>query len=390
MSGTVTIPSSGATISLSFGNSQNQSLAQKIANAIAFQNDTLIGGSGLFVATVSGSGGVGVAFPTNTVSGLPGELIIPAGYTGAVSIGAGDHYDYIIDESAGADTIFGFAGASIIAGGGTHTIVDPSAVVLGDTAAGSTNVVTTSGAGDNVAVGNGSNTVTGLAHGTISGGLGVNTFDLTGQDTAGYVINSQGAGAADTVLGGVGSDTVNLTGQTTVGALVQGIAGGTLVINVGDGTDTLGGRKDTIAGAKSDGMTVTNTLGRAMFMRASDSGLTTVTDISVATDTIRGGAGSLVATIGGSTTVTGGATVTGKAGFVVIGAGNATVDNIAPGSVINAGFVGTGALTATVSGAGDAVVSGDKGAERHGDGGCSKRVYLRSGDGTRWWRSECR
>ena len=203
MSGTVTIPSGGATsISLSFGNAANKALATSIANAIAF---TSVHGGNLVIGNVTGSGGAGPAFAANTVAGTVGELIIPAGYTGKVSVGAGDGYSYVIDESVGSDTIFGFPGVSIAAGGGTHTIVDPAAIVLGDTAAGSTNNITLTGLDSpyNVAVGNGLNTVTGSGSGTISGGTGTNLFDVSGAGAGtSNMINSQGS--SDTVKAGGG------------------------------------------------------------------------------------------------------------------------------------------------------------------------------------------
>lgn len=269
MSGTVTIPSGGATkISLTFGNSQNSALASSIAAAIAFvstrgSNDS--GTGNLVVGNVTGQGGVGPAFVANTVVGSVGELIIPVGFTGVVSVGAGDGYSYIVDDSLGADTIFGFPGVSIAAGGGKHTVIDPAAIAIGDTTAGSTNVVTIKGAGDNVAVGNGTNTVTGLASGTISGGTGKNTFDVTGE-TGGYVINSQGVGGGDTVQAGSQADTINTSGNQ---AVVFGAGGLLTVDNTGLFTTIVGG---------AGGETVTTSGAGALVFGGNGPGLTTIVD----------------------------------------------------------------------------------------------------------------
>lgn len=181
---------------------------------------------------MTGQGGSGTgAFPVNT-GGLTGELIIPVGFTGKVSVTAADHYSYIIDDSNGADTIFGFPGASIIAGGGTHTIIDPAAIVLGDTAAGSNNVVTVSGVGDNVAVGNGHNTITGAdtGSGTISGGNADNLILAFGS----YVVNSNGS--LDTISSGAHATTVNAAGTN---ALVFGGSGTLIGHLTGAGTSWL-------------------------------------------------------------------------------------------------------------------------------------------------------
>src|SRR5579864_45400 len=185
MASSVTVPGpGGSTITQTFGNTFNQQLAQSISNAL----QAALSASNLFIQTTSG----GLA-PTNT-SGKVGELLIEPNTTSGVTVPASANYSFVIDNSAGPDTIYGSPGLSIMGGGGAHTIVDPAVITLGDTTSGSTNNITISGSGDNVAVGNGTNTLTGTGSGTMSGGTGTNTF----RDQGIYIINSQGAG--DTVV----------------------------------------------------------------------------------------------------------------------------------------------------------------------------------------------
>jgi Ca2+-binding RTX toxin-like protein len=227
MSGSsVTVPSgnNGTHTTQTFNNQFNLALAQSISDALAAAlhvNDLLV-----TPITVSG----GTIPPAST--DFTNELYIAPSVTGGITVPSG--YQFVVDDSAGPDTIFGSPGLSIIATGGDHTIVDPAVISLGDTSSGSINVVTVSGAGDNVAVGNGSNTITGTGSGTMSGGTGTNLFIESIGGT--YFVNSQGL--RDTVQGGDGGTTVNSSG---LGAVILG-GGGKLTASVsGNASSVFGG-----------------------------------------------------------------------------------------------------------------------------------------------------
>jgi hypothetical protein len=137
----VTVPGpDGSSIVQTFDNGFNSVLAQNIAKALNAAFDD----GNLFQATTDGS----AAVPT-VPGGKVGELIVEPGAAGrSISVPAG--YSYVVDTGLGPDTIFGSPNQSIMGGGGTHTIIDPAAIVLGDTSSGSTNNITITGAGDNV------------------------------------------------------------------------------------------------------------------------------------------------------------------------------------------------------------------------------------------------
>lgn len=323
MASSVTVPGPGGTsITQTFGNTFNTQLAQSISNAL----QVALSASNLTVVGAS----AGLA-PDNT-SGKIGELVIPAGFTGSITVPASANWTYVIDNSNGPDTIFGNAGLSIMTGGGTHTVVDPAVVTLGDTTTGSFNNITITGSGDNVAVGNGTNTLTGTGSGTMSGGTGTNTFIEQGS----YIVNSQGA--KDTVEGGGGATTVNASGKN---ASIQ--AGG------GQLTGNLSGTGDTLLGA---------------------GGAVAVT-VSGSTDAVVGGNGSTSVLLTGSN-----ALVSGGLGFLSVqdsgtsdtinAGGGFTSVNAPNGSVVQGGsgpltFIGGTGPSTLIGGSGVASIMGGTG-----------------------------
>ncbi len=231
----------GTTITQTFSNSFNSALAKSIADALANAANK----GDLFIQTVTGS----VSAPVND-SGKIGELVVIPGSIGDVTVPSGSNYSFVVDNSAGPDTIHGSTpGLSIMGGGGTHTIIAPALITLGDTSSGSSNAVTITGAGDNVAVGNGTNTLTGTGSGTMSGGFGNDTFIEVGG--ASYLINSQGFG--DTIRAADGGTTVNSSGPGAMivaagsGALTASVSGGATTVPGTSGSQVFGGKSDCVA-----------------------------------------------------------------------------------------------------------------------------------------------
>jgi Ca2+-binding RTX toxin-like protein len=250
MSGSITVPGGGGTtITQTFSNTFNQALAKSIADALAAANSA----RDLFITTVSGSG---TAPPNN--SGKLGELVIEPGTTGSVSVPAGlTGYQFVVDDSAGPDTIFGSPGQSIMAGAGIHTIVDPSVITLSDNAIGT---VTLTGAGDTVAAGNGAATVDATAaNEVILGGAGALFGNLAGAGDsligAAGAVSATVSGSGDAVVGGVGALAANVSGSGDTilaggGAAAVTLAGGATDAVVQGGTAAMSvldnGAGDTI------------------------------------------------------------------------------------------------------------------------------------------------
>jgi hypothetical protein len=355
MSGSVTVPGpNNTTITQTFSNSFNSTLAQNIADALAAASKA----DDLFIATVGGGG----TFPTNT-SGKIGELVVESGFTGSVNVPAGANYAFLVDNSAGPDTIFGSPGLSIMGGGGIHTIIDPAVITLGDTASGSTNNVTVTGVGDDVAVGNGTNTLTGTGSGTMSGGFGINTFVESGG--ASYLINSQGF--QDTIRAGDGATTVNSNGP---GAVVSG-GGGALFANLAGTGATLTGGGGAVSATVSGDSSLVIGGGGALGASVSGTGDTIVGGGAVGSVTLSGSKALVVDSVAAmsvldkgtadtidagqsftSVTAPGGSFVQGGSGPLnfVGGSGPSTIVGATGGSTV---FGGTG-LTSIIGGPGGA------------------------------------
>src|SRR4051812_16083716 len=145
MSGSVTVPGpAGSTIAQTFGNDFNQALAQNIANALAAASKA----TNLDVVTI---GGASPVVPTAPNDGKVHELVLNPGTTGTITVAASKGWNFVVDNSLGADTIFGSPAVSIFGSGGEHTIVDPAVIALGDVVNLNSNSATLTGAGDNVA-----------------------------------------------------------------------------------------------------------------------------------------------------------------------------------------------------------------------------------------------
>ena len=310
----VTVPGPGnSTITQTFSNEFNLALAQNIAAALAAASAA----GSLDIQTTDGSSALPPVAP-----GKIGELVIEPG-TATTTIPASAGYSFVVDLASG-DTIFGSPALSIMGGSGnSHTIVDPAIITLGD----GTNVVTVSGAGDNVAVGNGLDTLTGIGSGTISGGTGTDDFILQGS----YVVNSQGKN--DTISAGDGAVTVN--------ALAAGV--GALAIT-GDGkfTGHIAGTSDTVLGSSGFGATFV-TLSGSSDVVVGGQAVLSVLD-SGTSNTITAGAGSASVTAAGGSFVNGGS---GDLTFVG-GAGASTIIGSSGDLTV---FGGTGA-TSLFGGAG--------------------------------------
>jgi hypothetical protein len=340
----VTVPSGNGNqqTTLTFGNNLNLALAQNIANAIRAAQDN----HDLFVGKVLPSGNVQ---PNDT--GKIGELFITDSGGSTISVPASANYSFVVDNSLGPDTIFGSPNLSIMGGGGQHTIVDPAVIAMGDdNASGGVNSdnITVTGAADDVAVGNGTNTLTGTGSGTLSGGFGANTFieSLAGS----YLINSQGT--QDNVVGGGGGTTVNASGQNASvvggdGALVANITGdaASLIGGAAAAKVTASGAKDTIVGGDAR-MSVTLTGGASNAVVSGTDAALSVLDNGTS-DTINAGQAATSITAPGGSFVNGGS---GPLNFV----GGAGPSTILGGSGSSTLFGGTG-LTSVAGGAGGAV-----------------------------------
>jgi hypothetical protein len=341
MSGSVSVPGpGGSTITQTFSNAFNNALAKSIADALANAANT----GELRVRSYDGTG----AIPT-PVSGKTNELVLDLPANSIVTVPAG--YAYLIDNSPGPDTIYGNPGLSIMGGLGSHTIIDPAVIALGDS-----NTVTVTGVGDNVAVGNGTNVITGTGSGTLSGGTGNDTFIEKGG--ASYLINSNGFGdtirAADggttvnssgplaSIVGGGGSLTASVSGGTssTTGSLVVG-GGGLLTVTVTGAYDSVS------AGRAAADVTLS---GSNASVKGSTAELS-VLDSGVG-DTVYAGV-SLT-----SVTATGGAHVVGSSGPL--------------------NFVGGSGPSTIVGGSGDATVFGGTGPTSIFGGAGSAFTYVNS------------
>lgn len=347
----VTVPgsTSGSTLTLTFLNTFNTALANAISSALGAAS---LAGT-LNVITANNDGAGGATLSGSAISGDVNELLILPGFTGAISVPASAGFQYVIDDSTGSDTVYGSPSLSIAGAGGAHWVFDPAVITLGDTSAGSTNIVSTTGAGDNVAVGDGTNTVVGTGGGTISGGTGQNTFDVS-TATGVYTINSIGQG--DSVKGGAQQVFVNALsiaggGGTSKGGVFRAGTGGIVV-------DDSGGRAETILGA-AGGATVTASGGAATVIGAA--GALNV-DMSASFSMINNafGAGAANATVSGTSdyTALGGGpgnfllTSSSGAGLVIgEGAGALSVEDQGSKNAIVAVGSPTGNITLAGSGA---------------------------------------
>lgn len=302
--------------------------------------DSIAGGEGNDSVT-SGSGDDTVAGGVgrdNLFTGAGGDMIIGGETTDTVgdNINSGDGNDTVTSAS-GNDTIAGGNGNdSIASGAGNDTLSAGTGIDTLNGGSGNDTITggSTDKSGDSLAGGDGNDSVTGGAGGdTISAGVGIDTLnggvgndtiiggtDKSGDTLAGGDGNDSVAGGAggdkisagtgtDTLNGGAGNDTItggtDSSGDTLVGGdgndSATGGAGGD-TISAGTGTDTINGGagNDTInAGAGND--METGGAGRDNFVFDSLNGVNTITDFSVADDTITL-AGSVFTALSGGVT----------------------------------------------------------------------------------------
>jgi Ca2+-binding RTX toxin-like protein len=339
----VTVPGSGGSeISESFDNKTNAALAQQMANAIAAANTA----GKLTIVTATPGGGAVPAPPSNP--GGVNELIINSGgdYTVPGGSPPGTPPWTVILDSTAPVTIHGSQNTSIWGGLNTDTIIDPSAIVLSESAGNA--AVTVTGTGDVVAGNNHNDTLTAAGNAqSIAGGTGSNLFFSLGSNDTIFA-----AGKADTLVGGTFSSTFTIA-STATSELASGGFGALSVTDAGKG-DTIAGSLGTLNVTTSgSGGLVAGQLGP---VNAVDSG---------ASDTIISGTGTLGATLMGSDAdVAGGSGPLsvlddGTGDTIAAGAGSASISAPTTGAFVRGG---AGSLT-FVGGAGNSTVFGGSGDE---------------------------
>jgi Ca2+-binding RTX toxin-like protein len=338
----ITVPGGGGSqISESFDNPTNAALAQQIANAIAAASNA----GTLNVTTASSTS---VPPPPSNPGGV-NELIINTGgsYTVPGSTSPNAPPWVVILDSAAPVTVHGSPNTSVWGGLNTDTIViDPSAIVLSESAGNA--AVTVTGTGDVVAGNNHNDTLTAAGNAqSIAGGTGSNLFfSLGSNDTI------SAAGHGDTLVGGAFSSTFTIA-STATGELVGGGLGALSVTDAGTNDTIAGGLGNLNVTTSGSGGLVAGQLGG---VKAVDSG---------ASDTIVSGIGTLGATLMGSDAhVAGGSSAltvldAGKGDTIVAGAGTASISAPTTGAFVQGG---TGLLT-FVGGTGNSTVFGGSGDE---------------------------
>ena len=362
MSGSVTVPSGTSTpITQNYSNTFNSALAKSIADALAAASQQ----TNLFIQTVNGSGSV----PSNTVTGSTGELVIEPGTTGAVSVDGS--YQYIVDNSAGPDTIFGSPGQSIMAGPGVHTIVDPAAITLSDDAIG--NVILT-GINDSVAAGNGAATVAATAANEfVLGGGGALFVNVTGSSDSvsggAGALTANVAGANDTIIGGGGAAFVTLSGSH---ARVVGTGANLTVLDNGT-ADTIDAGQSLTSVTAPGGSFIRGGSGPLTFVGGS--GPSTIVG-ATGPSSVFGGTGStsIIGGPGGATTYVN--TMSGGL-FYVAGTGGETVDaslSKAPATLF--GGQSSASNDLMIGGAGNDLITGGMGSDTLVGGGGANGFYF--------------
>jgi Ca2+-binding RTX toxin-like protein len=345
----ITVPGSGGSpISETFDNPTNAALAQQIANALAVASKA----GTLNVTTASSTS---VPAPPSNPGGV-NELIINAGGSYTVQGGSSPATSWaVILDSAAPVTVHGSANTTVWGGLNTDTIViDPSAIVLSESAGDA--AVTVTGTGDVVAGNNHNDTLTAAGNAqSIAGGTGSNLFFSLGSNNT-----ISAAGHGDTLVGGAFSSTFTIA-STATGELVSGGLGALSVTDAGT--------NDTIAGGLGN-LNVT-TSGSGGLVAGQLGGVTAVD--SGASDTIIAGFGTLGATLMGSNAhVAGGASALsvldkGTGDTIVAGAGSASISAPTTGAFVRGGaglltFVGGTGNSTVFGGSGDESIFGGTGA----------------------------
>jgi hypothetical protein len=392
MSGSVSVPGpNGSSITQTFSNTFNNALAKSIADALANAANQ----GDLFIQTVTGS----VSAPVNT-SGKIGELVVIPGSDGSVTVPSGANYSFVVDDSAGPDTIFGSTSLSIMGGAGIHTIIDPAVITLSDNAIGN---ITLTNSGDTIAAGNGAATVNATAdnevvlggagalfanlsgpNGTLVGGAGAVFATVSGSSSeivgspafgAGGLVASV-SGTSDTILAGSGSAAVTLSSSASKGLVVGTSAALSVLDNGTSDTIEAGGGFSTIT-APGGGF-VRGGSGPLIFIGGTgpstivgSSGTSTVFG-STALTSIIGGAGGAFTYVN---------TTSGGLGYQA-GSGSETVDaSLSKGSVTLGGGADSTGQSLLMGGAGNDFINAGKGPESLLGGGGSNIFGFFSANG---------
>jgi hypothetical protein len=340
MSGSVSVPGpNGSSITQTFSNNFNNALAKSIADALAnaaSQGD-------LFIQTVTGS----VSAPVNN-SGKIGELVVIPGSTGDVTVPSGANYSFVVDNSAGPDTIHGSTSLSVMGGDGIHTIIDPAIITLSDNAIGN---ITLTNTGDTVAAGNGAATVNATADSeVVLGGAGALFANLSGPNAT--LVG--GAGAVFATVSGSSSEVVGSTAFGT-GGLVASVSGTSDTILAGSGSAAV-----TLSSSASKGLVA----GTSAALSVLDSGTSDTIEAGTGFTSITASSGSFVAGGSGPLNFVGGtgpstivgasgrSTVFGNTGLTSVVAANGsnmTYVNTTPGGLFYAGGGGNETIDASLS-----------------------------------------